>query len=97
MHHSRCVTASTEPAGVWTESGATRSRTGRAPKEVAMTTTHGHRPDLAHHHPTVRRSALGRWTWSCACGGASCRTQAARTTWREAVVEALLHSMSIAP
>jgi hypothetical protein len=53
--------------------------------------------DLAHHHPVVRRDASGRWTWACTCGGASCRTTFGPASWRQALVEALLHSTAIAP
>jgi hypothetical protein len=56
-----------------------------------------HHLDRAHHHPTVRRTVLGRWTWTCTCGGASCRTSPSSAPWRQVVVEALLHSTSIAP
>lgn len=56
-------------------------------------TSHPHR-DRAHHHPTVHRTSLGRWAWTCSCGGASCRTD--RRTWHQVMVEALLHSMTIA-
>ena len=57
-------------------------------------TSHPHR-DRGHHHPTVHRTSLGRWAWTCSCGGASCRTD--RHTWHQVMVEALLHSMTIAP
>lgn len=59
-----------------------------------MTTTH---PDRAHHHPVVRRTALGRWMWSCDCGGASCRISPRPSSWHQVVVEALRHSSTIAP
>jgi hypothetical protein len=58
---------------------------------------HQHQTDLAHHHPVVVRTGLGRWAWSCACGGASCRTSSEPRTWRQALIEALLHSATIAP
>lgn len=52
--------------------------------------------DTAHHHPSVRR-VRERWVWECRCGGSSCRTTASRRPWREVVIEALLHSGSLAP
>ncbi|HET7280577.1 MAG TPA: hypothetical protein VFJ22_21085 [Dermatophilaceae bacterium] len=55
---------------------------------------HPHR-DLAHHHPAVHK-VQGKWVWACTCGGASCRTSTAGLSWRHAVIEALLHSTSIA-
>jgi hypothetical protein len=61
-----------------------------------MRTVHRHRPDMAHHHPTVRRVG-DRWGWECGCGGASCRTTNERTGWHQVVVEALLHATALAP
>jgi hypothetical protein len=55
----------------------------------------GHRPDVAHHHPAVRRAGLGTWAWRCECGGASCRAPAVPVTWREAVVAALHHATAL--
>ena len=64
-----------------------------------MTTTTRRRvhPDLAHHHPCVRRRPGGGWTWECMCGAASARSVVARLTWRDAYIGALIHSASIAP
>lgn len=58
---------------------------------------HRTRTDLAHHHPTVRRVREGGWGWTCICGGASCRTSSSPASWRRVVVEALIHSSTIAP
>lgn len=59
-------------------------------------TTHPHRRDIAHHHPSVHR-VQGGWVWECHCGGASRRTARERRTWRQAMIEALLHSDALAP
>jgi hypothetical protein len=56
--------------------------------------THPH-PDIAHHHPVVRK-ARGRWTWSCECGSARCRTDMEQLSWHHVVVEALRHATTIA-
>ena len=55
----------------------------------------GHR-DTAHHHPTVHRAHNG-WVWECGCGGASRRTISEGRTWRQAVIEALVHADALAP
>ncbi len=55
-----------------------------------------HRHDVAHHHPQVRRGAVGGWIWSCSCGGASTRAPLAANTWRQAVISALNHSLTLA-
>ena len=60
-----------------------------------MRTRRNHR-DTAHHHPIVRRE-LGCWVWECDCGGSSCRTVREPRTWRQAVIEALLHADALAP
>jgi hypothetical protein len=39
----------------------------------------------------------GRWMWECGCGGASCRTSHEERTWRQTVIEALLHAEALAP
>jgi hypothetical protein len=57
-------------------------------------TRHSHL-DRAHHHPAVR-NVRGRWTWVCACGGASCRTTQLQPNWRRAMVEALFHATQLA-
>jgi hypothetical protein len=51
--------------------------------------------DTAHHHPSVHR-VQGCWVWECGCGGASGRTSRERS-WRQALIEALLHSDALAP
>jgi hypothetical protein len=58
--------------------------------------THQNHRDTAHHHPSVRRDQ-GRWVWECGCGGSSCRTSREQRTWRQAVIEALLHAEALAP
>ena len=58
--------------------------------------TRRHHRDTAHHHPTVRHWR-GSWVWECSCGGASCRTSAEGRTWRQALVEALVHADALAP
>ncbi len=59
-----------------------------------MTTRHPHA--TAHHHPSVHR-IRDRWVWDCRCGGSSCRTLTTPRSWREVVIEALLHSGTLAP
>jgi hypothetical protein len=61
-----------------------------------MDTRHTGRGDTAHHHPHVHRLDGGPWRWQCDCGGASCRTVAARLSWREAVIGALHHATCLA-
>ena len=58
--------------------------------------THQNHRDTAHHHPSVHRDQ-GRWVWECGCGGASCRTNHEPRTWRQTVIEALLHAEALAP
>ncbi len=58
-------------------------------------THRGHR-DTAHHHPSVHR-VQDCWVWECGCGGSSRRTGHQRRTWRQALIEALLHSEALAP
>ncbi|GAA4411874.1 hypothetical protein GCM10023168_33140 [Fodinibacter luteus] len=60
-----------------------------------MTVQRNHR-NVAHHHPSVHR-VRGSWVWECGCGGASRRIPVRERTWREAVIEALLHSDALAP
>jgi len=60
-----------------------------------MTTMQQSRRDRGHHHPEVHKVGT-RWSWVCTCGGASCRTAVEHLTWRQAVVEALRHSTTIA-
>ena len=52
-------------------------------------------PDLAHHHPVVHK-VRGRWTWTCDCGSASCRTDLTQLNWHQVVVEALRHATPLA-
>ena len=52
--------------------------------------------DTAHHHPSVHRAHNG-WVWQCGCGGASRRTTVEGRTWRQAVIEALVHADALAP
>jgi hypothetical protein len=59
-----------------------------------MSTT-AHRWDRSHHHPEVHK-VQGRWSWTCGCGSASCRTGLVRLSWHDAMVEALRHSTTIA-
>ncbi|HET6967532.1 MAG TPA: hypothetical protein VFI44_04595 [Ornithinibacter sp.] len=59
-------------------------------------TTRRHHRDIAHHHPSVHR-VQGCWVWECRCGGASRRTAREARTWRQAVIEALLHADALAP
>lgn len=61
-----------------------------------MRTRHVTRGDIAHHHPHVQRTRSGTWRWQCACGGASCRTDVVRLSWREAVIGALHHATCLA-
>jgi len=58
--------------------------------------THQNHRDTAHHHPSVHR-VRGRWVWECGCGGASRRTGLEQRTWRQTVIEALLHAEALAP
>jgi hypothetical protein len=58
--------------------------------------SHRSHRDTAHHHPSVHREQ-GCWVWECGCGGASCRTSHEQRTWRQAVIEALLHAEALAP
>ena len=58
--------------------------------------THQNHRDTAHHHPSVHR-VQGRWVWECGCGGAACRTSPEQRTWRQTVIEALLHAEALAP
>ncbi len=51
--------------------------------------------DIAHHHPVVHK-ARGRWTWSCECGSARCRTDLAQPSWHLVLIEALRHATTIA-
>lgn len=60
-----------------------------------MRTMQQARRDRGHHHPEVHKVGTG-WSWACPCGGASCRTGLVHLTWRQAMVEALLHSTAIA-
>lgn len=60
-----------------------------------MTRIHRRHPDLAHHHPVVHK-VRGRWTWTCDCGSASCRTDLSQLNWHQAVVQALRHATTIA-
>lgn len=60
-----------------------------------MRTRPNHR-DTAHHHPSIHR-VQGCWVWECGCGGASRRTSRAGRTWRQAVIEALVHADAPAP
>ena len=62
-----------------------------------MSTTVRRRPDPTHHHPVVHRGDHGTWSWRCRCGGASCRTGSAAVTWRQVVIQALVHSGNLAP
>jgi hypothetical protein len=57
---------------------------------------HRHHRDVAHHHPSVHR-VRGCWVWECGCGSASRRTVRTSRSWREALIEALLHSDALAP
>jgi hypothetical protein len=57
---------------------------------------HRNHRDTAHHHPSVHRER-DCWVWECRCGGASRRTGHERRTWREAVIEALIHAQALAP
>lgn len=52
------------------------------------------RKDRAHHHPVVRFTGDAGWRWSCACG-ATC--VGGPLGWHQVLVQALLHSMAIAP
>jgi hypothetical protein len=61
-----------------------------------MKTTNRHRKDLAHHHPRVVKDWRG-WLWECGCGGSGCLVPHPPTSWREATIEALRHSETIAP
>ena len=61
-----------------------------------MKTMRHTRIDTAHHHPHVLRGDRG-WIWRCACGGASCRTARGASSWREAVLAALVHSALVSP
>ncbi len=52
------------------------------------------RRDPSHHRPSVARTRSGSWEWDCACGGHAGRR--VPHTWRQAVVEALVHSTHVA-
>ena len=60
-----------------------------------MTKSPRRHPDLAHHHPVVHK-VRDRWTWTCDCGSASCRTDLTQLNWHQVVVEALRHATTIA-
>ena len=57
-----------------------------------MSTCRRRRTDPAHHHPVVSKNGYRGWSWQCRCGGASCRTTTAAVSWRQVVVQALVHS-----
>ncbi|KQU68232.1 hypothetical protein ASC58_11790 [Phycicoccus sp. Root101] len=90
---TRSVCRATERPAVRGEGGATRKRRGPDTQEIVMRSQR--HLDTAHHHPVVSK-ARGSWTWTCECGGAHCRTDLNRLSWRRVVVEALAHSTTIA-